>query len=196
MLTYTNRLKKLVLPEYGRNIQNMVDYCCTIENRDERNQCASAIIEAMQILFPATGDVDEYTHKLWDHLAIMSDFTLDVDYPCEVVDKKVFDNGPEAVPAERPGSFAYRHYGRLIPRMIEIAIGMEEGEERDALVTLIANQMKKTLLASNPGGVEDHRILSDLRGMSHGAIMADADRINLADFKYAPTPSGRKKKKK
>ena len=196
MLTYNNRLKKLVLPEYGRNIQNMVDYCVTIEDRDERNLCAATIVDSMHTLFPATGDAEEYRRKLWDHLAIMSDFNLDVDYPCEVVDRRIFDDGPDAVPAERPGSFPYRHYGRLIPRLIETAVSMPDGEERDALITLVANQMKKTLLASNPEGVDDQRILNDVRAISHGAIKADPERICLQEFRHAPTPSGRKKKKK
>ncbi len=196
MLTYTNRLKKLILPEYGRNIQNMVDYCTTIEDRDERNICAATIVDAMQTLFPATGDADEYRRKLWDHLAIMSNFTLDVDYPYELVDRRVFGDKPDPVPAERPGSFPYRHYGRLIPRLIDTASAMEPGEERDALVTLIANQMKKTLMANNPEGVDDMRVLNDLRAMSHGVIEADPEHIYLHEFKHAPTPSGRKNKKK
>ncbi len=196
MLTYNNRLKKLVLPEYGRNIQNMVDYCTTIEDREERNICATTIIDAMMTLFPASGDIEEYRRKLWDHLAIMSDFTLDVDYPYEIVDRLVFGDMPEPVPAERPGSFPYRHYGRLIPRLIETAVSMEDGDERNALITLVANQMKKTLMAANPEGVDDRRVLNDLRAMSHGAIDADPERIYLHEFKQAPTPSGRKKKKK
>lgn len=196
MLTYNNRLKKLVLPQYGRNIQNMVDYCTTIDDREERNICASTIIDAMMTLFPANGDIEEYRRKLWDHLAIMSDFTLDVDYPYEIVDRRVFGDMPEPVPAERPGSFAYRHYGRLIPRLIETAVSMEDGDERNALITLVANQMKKTLMAANPEGVDDRRVLNDLRAMSHGAVEADPERIYLHEFKQAPTPSGRKKKKK
>ncbi len=196
MLTYTNRLKKLILPEYGRNIQNMVDYCSTIEDREERNVCASTIVEAMLTLFPATGDAAEYRRKLWDHLAIMSDFSLDIDYPFEPVDSRVFGDKPDPVPAERPGTFTYRHYGRLIPRLIDTASSMEPGEERDALVNLIANQMKKTLMAANPGGVDDTRVLKDLRAMSHGTIEIDQGNIHIHEFKQAPTPSGRKKKKK
>lgn len=154
MLTYTNRLKKLILPQYGRNIQNMVDYCLTIEDRDERNECAAAIIDAMRVLFPPTGDAMEYERKLWDHLIIMSDFTLDVDSPFESVAPETFDEGPDPVPLERPGSLPFRHYGKLIPALIETACAMEDGDERDALITLVANQMKKTLLAANPE-VED-----------------------------------------
>ena len=100
------------------------------------------------------------------------------------------------MPAERPGTLPFGHYGKLIPQLIETACGMEEGEERDALVTLIANQMKKTLMASNPEGANDSRIYNDLRTMSHGAIVTDPEKIRIQDFKQAPTPSGRKKKKK
>lgn len=196
MLTYTNRLKKLILPEYGRNIQNMVDYCIGIEDRAERNFCAATIVDSMEILFPATGDREEYRRKLWDHLAIMSDFQLDVDYPVEPVDRRVFDNGPEAIEPMRPGTMPMRHYGRIIPAMVDVACSMPEGDERDALITLVANQMKKTMMADSPDSVNDMRILKDLRAMSHGAIEADPERIRLVDFKTAPTPSGKKKKKK
>ena len=196
MLTYTNQLRKLVLPEYGRNIQSMVDYCCTIEDRDERNFCAESIVAAMQVLIPATGDAEEYRRKLWDHLAIMSDFSLDVDYPYEPVDRRVFGDGPEPIAVVHTGNMARRHYGELIPRLVDTAVAMEPGEERDALVSLIANQMKKTLLTYTPDGVDDRRVLSDLRQLSHGMLDTDPERVRLQDYKQAPTPSGKKKKKK
>lgn len=195
MLTYTNHLKQLVLPEYGRNIQNMVDHCVGIEDRDERTRCAHSIVSTMLTLFPAQGDAVEYRRKLWDHLLIMSDFKLDVDFPFEHVDPSTFDEGPLPVPAERPGSMPFRHYGHYIPSLIASASAMEPGDERDALILLIANQMKKTLLAANPEGVEDSRVFADLRHMSHGAIHVDRQ-IKLHDFKQAPTPSGKKKKKR
>ena len=196
MLTYTNHLRRLILPEYGRNIQNMVDHCLTIADRDERTRCAESIISAMLTLFPAQGDADTYRRKLWDHIMIMSDFTLDVDFPYGPVEPQVFDAGPDPVPLERPSSMPYRHYGRYIPSLIESACSMEPGEERDALVMLIANQMKKTLLASNSEGVEDARVFSDLRALSHGQIALDPSQVRLHDFKQAPTPSGKKKKKR
>ncbi len=196
MLTYSNHLKRLVLPEYGRNIQNMVDYCVTIEDREERTRCAHSIIAAMHTLFPPTGDCDEYRRKLWDHLWIMSDFRLDVDYPFEHVDPQVFDDTPDPVKAERPGTMPYRHYGSLIPGLIARAAGMEEGEEREALVLMIADQMKKTLLASSNDGVEDARVFSDLRHISHGAISLDPATVHLHEFRQAPLPSGKKKKKR
>lgn len=196
MLTYNNRLKQLILPEYGRNIQNMVDHCTTIEDREQRNLCAASIVDAMRILFPPNGDPEEYERKLWDHIIIMSDFTLDIDTPYESVARETFDQGPECVPNERPGYLPYRHYGQLIPRLIDTACHIEDIEERTALVTLIANQMKKTLLAANPEGVDDSRIYKDLRNLSHGVINVDAGQVHIHEYKQAPTPSGKKKKKK
>ncbi len=196
MLTYTNHLKRLILPEYGRNIQNMVDHCVTIEDRDERNRCAASIVAAMLTLFPASGDPVEYRRKLWDHLYIMSDFRLDVDSPFEHVDPREFNPMPDPVPCERPGSMPYRHYGQYIPALVETAAAMEEGEERDALVMMLACQMKKAMLASVCDNVEDARIFSDLRHMSHGRISLDPANVQLPDYKQAPTPSGKKKKKK
>lgn len=195
MLTYNNQLKRLVLPEYGRNIQNMVDYCATIEDRDERNLCAQTIIASMMTLFPPTGEPEEYRRKLWDHLWIMSDYKLEVDYPFEHVSPEIFESKPESVRAERPGTMPYRHYGVYIPQLIEQALAMEEGEEREALVEMIANQMKKTLLASSLDSVEDARVFSDLRHMSHGAINLDTETVQLCDFRQVPV-AGKKKKKR
>lgn len=197
MLKYTNQMRRLILPEYGRNIQNMVDHCVGIEDRDERTRCAHSIVSAMLTLFPVTGDAEEYKRKLWDHLLIMSEFKLDVDFPYEHVDPTVFDTVPEAVPQERPGTMPYRHYGAHIPRLIETAITIEEGEERDALVYMIANQMKKALMITGADAVDDERILADLRVMSHGVINLSTDDIELQDYKnIAPATTGKKKKKR
>lgn len=196
MLTYTNHLKRLVLPEYGRNIQNMVDHCVTIEDREERNRCAHTIIAAMLTLFPVTGDAEEYRRKLWDHLLIMSDFKLDVDFPFEHVNPAVFDARPEPVPCERPGFMPYRHYGNHIPRLIDAAASMPDGEERDALVYMVANQMKKTLTVDTNDTVEDARVFADLRHMSHGAINIHPETMELEDYKAIPAQTGKKKKKK
>lgn len=196
MLTYTNHLKKLIIPEYGRNIQNMVDYCVTIPDREERQQCAQTIIDSMQIIVPPTGDINEYRRKLWDHLWIMSDCTLDIDYPFEHVDVEAFADRPDSLPLQQPNDMKYRHYGILIPRLIDKAVAMEPGEERDALVCLIANQMKKTLLANYNEIIEDDRIFNEIRYLSHGEIVINPDTLRLNDYRQAPTPSGKKKKKK
>ncbi|MDE5785507.1 MAG: DUF4290 domain-containing protein, partial [Duncaniella sp.] len=142
MLTYNTQLKPLRLPEYGRNIQQMVEYCVSIPDREERNLCARAIIRAMGNLFPALRDDPEAAPKLWDHLAIMSEFQLDIDYPYEVVSPDSLRSFPETV--RYPGAFIpMRNYGKLIVDMVARAAEMPEGEERDEFVMLVANQMKK-----------------------------------------------------
>ena len=97
MLDYNTQLKKLALPEYGRNIQQMVDHCCSISDKEERTRCAYTIIRSMGNLFPQLRDEADYKHKLWDHLAIMSDFKLDIDYPCEIVKEENLESKPESL---------------------------------------------------------------------------------------------------
>ncbi len=196
MLSYNTQLKQLALPEYGRNIQRMVDHCLTIEDRDERTRCAYAIIASMANLFPELKNGTEYDHKLWDHLAIMSGFRLDIDYPCEVINAENLSTRPDKVQySDNP--VRYRHYGKNILKMVDKAAEMPEGEERDALVKYIANHMKKLMLGVNKDGVDDEKIFSDLAELSHGFINVSCDTLKLHEFKEAPVPaSGKKKKKK
>ncbi|MDE7153382.1 MAG: DUF4290 domain-containing protein [Muribaculaceae bacterium] len=194
MLTYNTQQKELLLPEYGRTIHKMVEHCMNIENRDERNLCAQSIIKAMGNLFPALRDGEDNRRKLWDHLAIMSDFKLDIDYPYEIIKPDSLQTKPDKISYSQ-NSFAYRHYGKNIIGSIEKAAQMEPGEERDALVSAIANQMKKVMLA-NSDSVEDERIYNDLLHISHGAIRANRENCILNEYKLPPQPTGKKKKKK
>lgn len=195
MLTYNSHLKKLILPEYGRNIQSMVDHCLTIEDRGERTRCARTIVKTMETLFPANGNVEDYRRKLWDHIAIMSDFALDVDVPFELIRQDSLDEVPEPVPYGTP-SATHRHYGYYLEQMIARAAEMEPGEERDALVLLLANHMKKLMYAVNRDGVDDAKIFKDLREISRGAIMLDPSAVRLHEFKVIAPVTGKKKKKK
>ncbi|MBR5898378.1 MAG: DUF4290 domain-containing protein [Muribaculaceae bacterium] len=196
MLKYNTRLKKLILPEYGRNIQQMVDHCITIEDREERTRCAYSIIATMGNLFPNLRDMDDFKHKLWDHLAIMSDFKLDIDYPCEVIKPENLKTLPDKIEYQS-SSIKFRHYGKNLELMIAKAASMEDGEEKDVLISYIANHMKKLMLAVNSEGVENAKILKDLRDYSHGAINLDPETYHLHEFKEAPAQqTGKKKKKK
>ena len=195
MLTYTTHLKKLVLPEYGRNIQRMVDHCLTIADRDERSACARAIIAAMTVLFPPTGDKEAYQRKLWDHLAIMSDFNLDVDTPYDMTMAETMAKRPEPLPY-MVCAFDNRQYGLTLQRMVDVAAEMPQGDERDALIELIAAHIKKTLSAINPEGVDDDKVFKDLRMMSHGAINIAPGQIVLPEFQIIAPATGKKKKKK
>lgn len=195
MLKYNTQLKKLVLPEYGRNIQNMVDHCMTIEDRDERSHCARSIIKAMGNLFPELRDPENNDHKLWDHLMIMSDFKLDVDFPCEVVKAETLASLPEAV-TRITDHVKYRHYGRILPMMIDKIAAMEDGDERQQAIVYIANHMKKLMLAVNKDGVEDSKIFNDLYEMSHGRIKVEPDTMVLNQFQDLTANVTKKKKKK
>lgn len=198
MLTYNSQLKKLALPEYGRNIQQMVDYCCTIADREERNKCAYSIINTMSNLFPQLNEETDFKHKLWDHLAIMSDFKLDIDYPYEIVKPESLESKPIPVKYKLEG-IKMRHYGKIVGQMIERACDYPDGEEKDALVMLIANHMKKLIYQINNEDVEDAKIFKDLEFFSNGRIKIDPATHSLHEFKVAPAqqaPTSKKKKKK
>ncbi len=195
MLTYNTRLKKLTLPEYGRNIQRMVDHCVSIEDRDERTKCARSIIISMGNLFPEFRNAETSDRKLWDHLVIMSDFKLDVDFPCEVISAESLTTKPTPIERETT-NIKYYHYGRSLLHMVEKAAEMEVGAERDALIGLLANHMKKLMLAVNKDGVEDAKIFKDLYQMTDGRINVEPGTMKLHEFKELPQPGGKKKKKK
>lgn len=195
MLRYNTQQKRLILPEYGRNIQSMVDHCLTIEDRQERTRCAYSIVASMANLFPELKSGGEYNHKLWDHLAIMSGFQLDIDYPCEVIQKDNLSTTPEHI-GYGTETVKRRQYGSSIQRMIDHASAMEEGEERDALVKMIASQMKKLLLSASQEGVEDAKIFRDMAEMSGGAIRISPDQMKLHDYIVPVVATGKKKKRK
>ncbi len=195
MMTYNTNLKKLILPEYGRIIQEMVDHCLTIEDREQRNLCAQTIIKAMGNLFPNIKDDEENRRKLWDHLAIMSDFKLDIDYPYEIVKRDSLDSKPDKIEYNAAIS-DNRHYGRHLIAMIQRAAQMEPSEERDALVILLANQMKKVMLASGNDSVDDTRIFKDLAKISHGVFRLNPEETHLNEYNIIIPANGKKKKKK
>ena len=198
MLEYNTQKEKLVLPEYGRNVQQMVDHCMSIEDREERTRCAYAIIDIMSNLFSNLRDVDDFNKMLWNQLAIISDFKLDIDYPCEVLKPENLHSRPEAVEYElRPIKF--RHYGKILEELIDIAADMPEGEERTQLVMLLAHHMKKMMLAVNKDGVDDDKIFKDLAYYSKGKILLDSSTCQLRDFKeltQQPAANAKKSKKR
>ena len=179
-MKYNTTEKRLPLPEYGRNIQHMVDHCLTVEDRDERNKCANAIIIIMGNLFPHLRDVTDFKHILWDHLAIMADFKLDVDYPYELV---ITDNLYKRPPRLKYNNsrIAYRHYGKIVEQTIQKATEMEESPEKDILVKMIANYMKRLYITWNKDSVDDRKIFKDLEELSDGKIVLDENSMKLID---------------
>jgi hypothetical protein len=181
-MEYTTLKGKLILPEYGRNIQQMVEYAMTIENKEERTRCVKSIINIMGNLFPYLRDVNDFKHKLWDHLAVMSDFKLDIDYPYEVLKKENLYTKPERIPYKN-SRIKYLHYGRTLEQMIEKAVAYPEGEEKNDLILLIANHMKKCFLTWNKEVVDDRKIFDDLRILSDGKLNINNDFLKLMESK-------------
>ena len=179
-MEYNTQRKKMELPEYGRSVQNMVDHALTIEDRAERQRCANTIINIMGGMFPHLRDVPDFKHKLWDHLAIMSDFKLDIDYPFEIVKKEDLVVKPEKL--EYPnGVLRYRHYGRFLEGMIKKAMEIENEAEKKQLINLLAIQMKKDLNNWNKEGIEDQKIVDDLREYTNGVIDLKVGDLRLGD---------------
>lgn len=196
MLPYNTDSKPVILPEFGRNIESLIKYCSTIEDRDERTDCAYAIADVMAQMFPElTGDGNDYS-QIWDQMNIMSEFSLDVDFPYDVITAEKLHPKPERIPYTA-SSMRYRHYGKNIEKMISTVADMEDGEEKDILISMIAHHMKKLMLTHNKEGVDDAKILRDLAEYSGGRIDLDPSKYLLHEFKEVELSLvGKNKKKK
>ncbi|WP_413532936.1 DUF4290 domain-containing protein [Empedobacter brevis] len=169
-MEYNTLRSQLIIPEYGRHIQEMVNHCKTITDESERNGFAEIIIEVMGELNPHLRDVPDFQHKLWDQLFIMAEFDLDVKSPYPIPTKKdTVNSKPNKV--EYPKSiYKYRYYGNNIRKMIDVAVTWEEGEKREGLYFAIANHMKKCYLLWNKDTVDDQVIFNHLYELSDGKI--------------------------
>ena len=177
-MQYNTQQKRMPLPEYGRSIQNMVDHALTIEDRAERQQCANTIINIMGNMFPHLRDVPDFKHKLWDHLAIMSNFKLDIDYPFEIIPKDNLDKKPDYIPYPH-AKIRYRHYGKTLEVLIQKACEFPEGDEKQNLVALICNHMKKDYMSWNKDTVDDRKIADDLAELSDGKLQMTDELVQL-----------------
>ncbi|MGV3761032.1 DUF4290 domain-containing protein [Parapedobacter sp.] len=189
---YNSTRPKLILAEYGRNVQNMVDYICTLPTKEERNRHAQVVIDMMGFLNPHLRDVADFKHKLWDHLHIISDFKIDVDSPYPTPDKASIHPKPELLnyPQHR---IRYKHYGHTIETMIERARMMNDPEKKQSMTLSIANFMKMAYLTWNKDSVEDDAIIADLRELSDGELQLPAEvTLTKLDFK-TPPPGSRTK---
>ena len=180
-MKYNTAEKHLAQPEYGRNVQNLVDYCVTIEDREERNRCANAIISIMGNLYPQQRDTNDFKHILWDHLAIMSGLKLDVDYPYEVVKEADLETRPPRIPYVST-RIRSRQYGKIMEQMVGKATEMENSEAKDYLVRSLANQMKRSYVTwNNKDTVSDAKIFKDLAQLSDGLIDLKEGDLKLID---------------
>ena len=171
-MEYNTQLPHLQIPEYGRNIQVMIDHCITIEDRDERNKCAKAIIQIMGQLNPHLRDIADFTHKLWDHLFVISKFKLDVDSPYPRPNAETFSTKPLNVPYPAT-KIRYKHYGKTIERIIDVAKTYDEGPEKKELTRLIANHLKKSYVNWNKDSVTDDVIFKQFKEMTNNELVID-----------------------
>lgn len=196
MLTYNTHKKKLLLPEYGRIVQSMVDHALTIEDKAERTRAAYAIVDTMtKVGDEAAKDTEEAQRRYWDHLALMSDFRLDIDWPFGEPVKEAMEGKPTEKLAYDGRGINKFQYGRNLINMIDMAASMPPGDERNAMIILVANQMKKESLAWDDEGYSDARIFHDLARITEGEINIQPGQMVLCRFTDAPKP-GKKKKKK
>ena len=180
-LDYNTQRERLVLPEYGREVQQMVDYCVSLKSRAERQRCANTIIAVMERMMPHTYENKDYRQKLWDHLALMSGFQLDIDYPCDITEaqKMLQKPAPMRYPMKR---IPVRHYGNMMFEVFELLKNLPNGAERTELTRLAANQMKRDLVLWGHGSSDDEKVASDLAGYTDGKIQLD-----LETFKFDRT---------
>lgn len=194
-LEYNSERSKLIIPEYGRHLQKMVEHTTAIEDDKERNKVARSIIAVMGNMNPHLRDVPDFQHKLWDQLFIISDFKLDVESPFPKPSKEMLEEHPD--PMGYPQNFPkYRFYGNNIKRMIDEAVKLEAGPLKDALILAIANHMKKSYLNWNRETVDDDVIFDHLKELSGGTInlknseedLSEAANLLRGNKKFKSTP--------
>lgn len=198
-LDYNTQREKLVLSEYGREIQKMVDVAIGLPTKEERMRCAKSIIRQMEMKNPQIRQSEDYEQTLWNHLFLMSRGQLDIDWPYDVSEAEKNSTKPQ--PMAHPTSeniSRIRHYGRLVVEVFEKLKTMPEGPERDELVRITANQMKRDLVTWGHGSMDDERIADDLARFTDGKIQIDLSKFRLdrVDPIVPDSANGKKKKKK
>ncbi|MBD3748665.1 MAG: DUF4290 domain-containing protein [Sphingobacteriales bacterium] len=183
---YNTSREKLILAEYGRNVQNMVEYIVALPTKEERNRYAQVVIDMMGFLNPHLRDVPDFKHKLWDHLQIISKFRIDVDSPYPTPTQEEINFKPEVLsyPQTR---IRFKHYGHTVELMIKKAKEITDPEKKQHMVNSIANFMKMAYVIWNKDHVADEQIIGDLRELSKGELDLSDISLNKVDLKPANT---------
>lgn len=188
-MEYNSQRTPLMMQEYGRNVQQMIMHAVSLPEKEERNKMAKAIIKVMVQVNPKTKELENYEHKLWDHLFIISGYKLDVESPFPMPSPTAFETKPERV--KYPAlDIRYKHYGKTVQDLIVKAIATEEGEAKDAFVLSIANLMKRDYLIWNKDSVNDDVILEHLKDLSMGKLLVkDPTKIIASNDVQRNTPT-------
>lgn len=194
-LDYNTQREKLLMPEYGREIQKMVDYAVTLPSREERLKCAKSIVKMMLTKVPQIRDNANYEQTLWDHLFLMSGKQLDIDWPFDVSAAEKIHSKPEPIPLPQ-NRIKLRHYGRLVEELLVKVKEMPAGEERDELVRQMANQMKRDLLTWGHGSADDEKVADDLARLTDGVIQLDLGKFRFEKVTAITSEEGKKSRRK
>lgn len=194
-LDYNTQREPLLMPEYGREIQLMVDHAMTIPSREERLRCAKTIVKQMEFKVPQMRENGNYKQTLWDHLYLMSRGELDIDWPYDVSNAEKMHTKPAPVPLPK-GKIHLRHYGRMIEETLQRLTEMPDGAERDELIRLTANQMKRDLVQWGHGSIDDEKVADDMARLTNGAVQLDLHTFRFEQVKPQSEPVQTKKGKK
>lgn len=168
-MEYNSQRGHLIIPEYGRNIQKMIEYAMSVEDREQRNKVAKSIVDVMGQLNPHLRDITDFKHKLWDHLFVISDFKLDVDSPYPIPTAHTLDIKPQRIPYPSK-KIKYKHYGKIIELIIDELAKLENNPRREAMIEKMANFMKMVYLNWNRDTVNDELIAEHLKILSNGKL--------------------------
>ncbi|HOZ31056.1 MAG TPA: DUF4290 domain-containing protein [Bacteroidales bacterium] len=182
-MDYNTQRAQLQLPEYGRTIQKMVDYCCSIEDKNERTKAAHAVIAIMGNMNPHLRDVADFKHKLWDHLAIMTDFKLDIEWPYPLPDMDLLNQKPKKLPYS-DDRFKFRHYGKFIEEVLKKINDIEEPAKKNALIELMANHMKRSYMTWKKESISDDIVFKELSIIVNNSVEIP-ENIKLNEFRDA-----------
>ena len=194
-LDYNTQREKLLMPEYGREIQKMVDHAIGLATKADRLRCAKTIVRMMETKVPQVRDTADYQQTLWDHLYLMSDKRLDIDWPFDVSGAEKIHSKPAPVPLPQ-NRIRLRHYGKLVTEFTDKLKTMPEGAERDELVRQTANQMKRDLLTWGHGSSDDEKVADDMARLTDGAVQLDLGKFRFDRVTAIAVDEGKKKKRK
>lgn len=194
-LDYNTGREKLLMPEYGREIQKMVDYAVSLPSKEERLKCANTIVRMMLTKVPQIRENAGYEQTLWDHLYLMSGKQLDIDWPFDVTGAEKIHSKPAPIPLPQ-NRIRLRHYGKLVEELLEKLKTMPEGDERTELVRQTANQMKRDLLTWGHGSADDEKVADDIARLTDGTIQLDLGKFRFEKVTAISIDEGKKKKKK
>ncbi|MBQ3631106.1 MAG: DUF4290 domain-containing protein [Prevotella sp.] len=192
-LDYNTQREMLLMPEYGREIQKMVDHAVTLPSKEERLLCAKTIVKMMETKVPQMRENADYQQMLWDHLYLMSHKALDIDWPYDVSGAEKIHSKPEPMALPK-GEISLRHYGRLVMELLNKLKTMEPGQERDELMRYTANQMKRDLVLWGHGSIDDEKVADDMARLTDGVIQLDLS--NFAFERFVSTEEYKQSKKK